>query len=76
METYRLIDFGMPCTDMEESNGGSVAYIYILIGKYNLICKLSTIGLSQICSKVCPKCFQEFPPNMLLSVPIMLALCL
>ena len=36
------------------------------------------IGPSQICSKICPKWFQEFPkisPIMLLSVLIMLALC-
>ena len=36
------------------------------------------IGLSQICSKICPKCFWEFPkilPIMLFMLPIMLVLC-
>ena len=37
------------------------------------------IGLSQICSKICPKCFWEFPKNftiMLVFYPIMPSLCL
>ena len=30
------------------------------------------IGLSQICSKICPKCFWEISPIMLRLLPIML----
>ena len=38
--------------------------IMIIIHKLDINpSNLLLLGLSQICSKVCPKCFQEFPKN-------------
>ena len=64
----------------------AVATILIIITNITVSHKLvvyrpivPALGLSQMCSKFCPKCFQKFPKNspiMLLSVSIILAFML